>query len=59
MRQAAIDVVWRFLSEVIIHLSFHHLLNGAAEQVFESILDVFGSLDTCIFPDSCGFIRFC
>ena len=27
------------IPEVIIHLGLHHLLDGAAEQVFESILD--------------------
>ncbi len=34
-----------FISEVLIHLGFHHLLDGAAEQVFESIMDILGSLN--------------
>ena len=33
------------LSKVVVHLSFHHLLDSAAEQVFESLLNVLSSLD--------------
>ena len=39
------------IPEVIIHLGLHHLLDGAAEQVFESILDVFGGFDVVFLQE--------
>jgi hypothetical protein len=34
-----------FVSGVAIHLGFHHFLDGTAEQIFESILDILGGLN--------------
>lgn len=40
-----------FVSEVAIHLGFHHLLDGTAEQIFESILDILGGLNVVFLQE--------
>ena len=42
---AGVDSLFLVAVTVVIHLGFHHLLDGATEQVFESIMDIFGSLN--------------
>jgi hypothetical protein len=36
---------------MLIHLRFHHLLQGAPQQVFEGFLDILRSLDVILFQE--------
>ena len=46
------------ISKVVIHFRLHHFFNGAAQEIFESILDVFRSLDIVFFEKLADDISF-
>lgn len=49
----------RFLiSEMVTHLSFHHFLDRAAEQIFQGILNVFSTLDIILIQQLTNDITF-
>ena len=37
-----------FITEVVIHLSLHHLFQGTSQKVFQGLLDVLSSLDVIL-----------
>ena len=49
----------RFLvAEMIVHLGLHHLLDGSAEQIFESFLNIFGSLNVILLKEMLDDLAF-
>ena len=49
----------RFLiSEMVIHFCLHHFLEGAAKEIFKSILDIFSSLNIVFFEKLTNDISF-
>lgn len=40
-----------FIAEVVVHFGFHHFLDGAAEKILESILDIFSSFDIVLLQE--------
>ena len=47
-----------FVSKVIIHFGLHHFFNGAAQEIFQGILDVFRSFDIVFFEKLANDISF-
>ena len=36
---------------MVIHFGFHHFLDSSTEQVFQGILDIFGSFDVILLQE--------
>ena len=56
---AGVDSLFLVAVTVVIHLGFHHLLDGATEQVFESIMDIFGSLNVVFLKVKLSYSPLC
>lgn len=39
------------IAKVFVHLGFHHLFDGSAQQIFERILDVLGRFDFILLKE--------
>ena len=46
------------ISEMFIHFCLHHFLEGAAKEIFKSILDIFSSLNIVFFEKLTNDISF-
>ena len=54
----AIRALGFLIAKMIIHLCFHHFFDGSSEQIFESILDIFGSFDIILLKELLNDISF-